>query len=207
VSGPAHQVTVADGQLLLRLPRRGVLLRVAVTRVSLIGAHRFTGAVECSDGADWTEIDWRELAGYIQDELELRSGVTNEEFLSQVADSRETIRMILEHRAEPEAELDFVESEQSLVFGHRFHPAPKARSGDPEDWLAHGPETRTRCRLRYLAVPRELIREEGDVRALDTLCPSGDPEVVLLPAHPWQYRMLRAAVPAGCVTDLGIGGP
>jgi siderophore synthetase component len=207
VSGPEHQVTVDHGQLLLRLPRRGVLLRIAVARVSLIGAHRFTGPVQRLDGTGWTETGWRELAGYIRDELELRSGVTNEEFLDQVADSRETIHTILAHRAEPEPDLDYVESEQSLIFGHRFHPAPKARSGDPEDWLAHGPETRTRCRLRYLAVPRELIVEEGDVSALDALCPGGDPGVALLPAHPWQYRLLRAAVPAGGITDLGIGGP
>ena len=40
LSGPEHQTAVADGHLLLRLPRRGVLLRVALRRTSLLGAHQ-----------------------------------------------------------------------------------------------------------------------------------------------------------------------
>src|SRR2546430_7358007 len=34
--------------------------------------------------------------------------------------------------ATPDTDL-YLASEQSLVFGHRFHPMPKARTGDPAD--------------------------------------------------------------------------
>ncbi|WP_262697888.1 MULTISPECIES: IucA/IucC family protein [Streptomyces] len=215
VSAPERQVTVDQDTLLLRLPRRDILLRVPLRRVSLIGAHRFTGPVQRYDGTTWTTVSWRELAGYIQDELELRTGITNEEFLDQVTDSRETIRAVLEQRADRTPPTDpYLESEQSLVFGHRFHPTPKARTGEPEDWLEYGPETGTRFPLRYLAVRRHLVREEGDLRQLDALHqPSDRPGFATLPVHPWQYGMLsghpglRAAIAAGDIVDTGITGP
>ncbi|RRQ86136.1 IucA/IucC family protein [Streptomyces griseofuscus] len=214
VSAPEHQMTVVDDHLLLRLPRRDLLLRTALRRVSLVGAHRFQGSVQRLDGDAWVSVDWRELAALVQDELEQRTGLGNEEFLSQVADSRETIRVVLEERAGAQTHADpYVASEQSLVFGHRFHPTPKARTGDPADWLVFGPETGARFRLRYLAVRRHLVREEGETHALDTLHPGLDPEFAVLPVHPWQYRLLkdhdrmREAVAAGDVVDTGTGGP
>ncbi|EST36403.1 IucA/IucC family protein [Streptomyces roseochromogenus] len=215
VCAPEHQVTVDRGHLLLRLPRRGLLLRARLRRVSMIGAHRFQGPVERLDGdSAWVTVDWRELAGHVQDELQLRTGVANGEFLDQVADSRETIRTALEHRAHGMPEQDiYLTSEQSLVFGHRFHPTPKARTGDPADWLAYGPETGARFRLRHLAVRRHLVRQEGDLSELDALCPPADPEFVALPVHPWQFRLLsrherlRAALAAGEVVDIGVSGP
>ncbi|MFJ5531114.1 IucA/IucC family protein [Streptomyces sp. NPDC093261] len=214
VSAPEYQVTVDDDHLLLRLPRRGILLRSPLRRVSLIGAHRFQGPVQQLDNDAWVTVGWRELAGYIQDELQLRTGVANEEFLSQVADSRETIRTALEERAGASPHPDpYVASEQSLVLGHRFHPTPKSRTGDPADWLAYGPETGACFRLRYLAVRRHLVCEEGELREMDALCPAADPGFAMLPVHPWQYRLLQAhdrlreALAAGDVVDAGVSGP
>jgi siderophore synthetase component len=214
VSSPERQATVADGHLLLRLPRRDVLLRAALRRTSLIGAHRFSGLAERHDGVGWVPVGWRELAGYIGDELELRTGVGNEEFLPQVADSHEMIRSVLERRAgtAPSPDL-YLASEQSLVFGHRFHPTPKARTGNARHWLEYGPETGSRFPLRYLALRRELVREEGDLTELDSLYPRPAPGFRLLPVHPWQYRMLRdrrvlrEALACGDVIDTGIAEP
>ncbi|MEU0966039.1 IucA/IucC family protein [Streptomyces sp. NPDC005917] len=214
VSAPEHQVTVVDGHLLLRLPRRGLLLRSRLRRTSLIGAHRFQGPVQRLDDHAWVTVGWRELASYIQGELELRTGVANDEFLAQVADSHETIRTVLQERAGVAPHTDpYVASEQSLVFGHRFHPTPKARTGDPVDWLAYGPETGARFRLRYLAVRRHLVGEEGELQEMDALHPTADPEFTILPVHPWQYRLLRGharlreAVAASDIVDLGVSGP
>jgi siderophore synthetase component len=214
VSAPEHQVTVDHSRLLLRLPRRGVLLRCRLRRVSLIGAHRFQGPVQRLDNDAWVTVGWRELARSIRDELELRTGIANDEFLSQVVDSRETIRTVLEERVDATPHADpYVASEQSLVFGHRFHPTPKARTGDPVDWLAYGPETGARFRLRYLAVRHHLVREEGDLHEMDALCPTADPGFAVLPVHPWQYRLLqghhrlREAMAAGDVVDTGVSGP
>ncbi|GAA1878355.1 IucA/IucC family protein [Streptantibioticus ferralitis] len=214
VSSPERQVTIAGEHLLVRLPRCGVLLRVPLRRVSMIGAHRFGAPAERQDGEVWVALRWDELAALIRDELALRTGVDNDEFLDQVAASHETVRAVLESRGNQEPpSCSYIASEQSLVYGHRFHPAPKAREGDTRDWLVYGPETRSRFPLHYLAVRADLLRAEGDHSALDRLCSSAAPEFRVLPAHPWQYRMmsqnaaLRAALACGDVVDLGSGGP
>ncbi|MFI7413809.1 IucA/IucC family protein [Streptomyces sp. NPDC049627] len=227
VSGPEHQTVVTDGRLLLRLPRRGVLLRVALRRTSLIGAHRFTGPVSEQRDGDWTEVDWRRLAEYTHDELSLRTGVRNEEFLEQIVSSHAAVASAL---AAPRADAApdsasndrlaplpaYLASEQSLLFGHRFHPTPKARTGDPRAWSAYAPEAGASFPLRHLAVRSGLIAEEyADAAAVAPLdrqrtdVPEG---YRLLPVHPWQYEtlrehpLLRAALDRGDVIDLGPGG-
>ncbi|HEY8979224.1 MAG TPA: IucA/IucC family protein [Streptomyces sp.] len=215
VSGPEHQSVVSDGHLLLRLPRRGVLLRVAVRRTSLLGAHRFTGPVHERQGDGWTEIDWRRLADLTRAELSLRTGVRNDEFLTQVASSHEAVESALTGVRDKAVDDPYLASEQSLLFGHRFHPTPKARTGDPRDWAAFAPEARAAFPLRYLAVRPSLLAEESaEAWAVDTL--DGLREVPegyrLLPVHPWQYEHLRehpsllAALDRGDVLDLGTGG-
>ncbi|MEU9035732.1 IucA/IucC family protein [Streptomyces sp. NPDC048352] len=226
LSGPEHQTAVADGHLLLWLPRRGVLLRAALRRTSLLGAHRFTGPVRERRDGGWAAVGWRRLAEYVQDELALRTDVRNEEFLEQVASSHEAVSAALAVRAARPATgtavgdgdglAAYLESEQSLVLGHRFHPTPKARSGDIASWLAYAPETGATFRLRHLAVREHLVIEEsaedGATRPLDALRADVPDGYRLLPAHPWQYEMLsgspqlRAALDRGDVLDLGEGG-
>ncbi|MEU9960058.1 IucA/IucC family protein [Streptomyces sp. NPDC050982] len=266
VSAPERQTAFTDGRLLLRLPRRGVLLRVALRRTSLLGAHRFAGPVSerTADGG-WHVVGWRRLAEYTQDELSLRTGVRNEEFLEQIDSSHRTIAASLAVRtgngpsALPvqagrcasslpvgagtgpnsipvRAGVDpvsadtpvaaYLASEQSLLFGHRFHPTPKARTGDADSWLAYSPEAGAAFPLRHLAVREHLIAEEAaEPGALDALDGrnrrdgrdrKGGADVPdgyrLLPAHPWQYAMLRehptlrAALGRGDILDLGPGG-
>ncbi|GAA1925805.1 IucA/IucC family protein [Streptantibioticus ferralitis] len=216
VSGPEHQTAVVDGHLLLRLPRRGVLLRVALRRTSLLGAHRFTGPVtEQADGG-WREVTLEQLGEYVHTELSLRSGVGNDEFLAQLAASRDGIAAALALRTHPRHGDDrYLESEQSLVYGHRFHPTPKARAAPRDSWAAYAPEAFAAFPLRYLAVRHELMAAQcatpGADAVLDGLCPVPD-GYRLLPVHPWQYELLggaprlRQAIGAGDVLDLGERG-
>ncbi|MFE7836434.1 IucA/IucC family protein [Streptomyces sp. NPDC057474] len=225
VSGPEHQTAVIDGHLLLRLPRRGLLLRVALRRTSLLGAHRFTGPVHEQSDTGWRELDWRRLAEYTHDELSLRTGVRNDEFLYQIDSSHRTLATALATRETTALTThdnashglpDYLASEQSLLFGHRFHPTPKARTGDADAWQSYAPEAGASFPLRHLAVRDHLIAEEsaeaGATAVLDR--ERGDvPEGYrLLPAHPWQYemlrehRLLRAALGRGDILDLGPGG-
>ncbi|MFD9727900.1 IucA/IucC family protein [Streptomyces sp. NPDC059072] len=233
LSGPEHQTAVADGHLLLWLPRRGVLLRAALRRTSLLGAHRFTGPVREQRDGGWAEIGWRRIAEYAHDELALRTDVRNEEFLEQIASSHQAVSAALAVRARRPAGdqgggrdgagvgggdglAAYLESEQSLVFGHRFHPTPKARTGDTASWLAYAPETGASFRLRHLAVREHLIVEEaageGAAAPLDRLRADVPEGYRLLPAHPWQYEMLRdhprlrAAFDGGDILDLGEAG-
>ncbi|MGW1717458.1 IucA/IucC family protein [Streptomyces sp. NPDC002156] len=228
VSGPERQTVVDNGHLLLRLPRRGVLLRVSLRRTSLLGAHRFTGPVSEQTGDGWAVVDWRRLAEYTRDELSLRTGERNDEFLEQITSSHQAITTALAHErpaarpvnhptSHPTSHLAaYLASEQSLLFGHRFHPTPKARTGCPRAWAAYAPETGAVFPLRHLAVRAHLIAEESAApwaaAALDgqrTDVPDG---YRLLPTHPWQYEtlrehpLLRAALERGDILDLGPGG-
>ncbi len=218
VSGPEHQTVVADGRLRLRLPRCGALLSVGLRRTSLIGAHRFTGPVSEQRDGTWTEVSWRGLAERIHRELHLRTGVRNDEFLDQVASSHAGMTAALEERGKATgraADDAYLASEQSLFFGHRFHPTPKARTGSADAWSRFAPEAGARFPLHHLAVREEFVREEsaapGALAALDRQRPVPD-GYRLLPAHPWQYAMLRdhralrAALGRGDVLDLGPGG-
>lgn len=168
VSGPERQTVVDNGHLLLRLPRRGVLLRVSLRRTSLLGAHRFSGPVSEQAGDGWAVVDWRRLAEYTRDELSLRTGERNDEFLDQITSSHQAITTALAHERPATRPADhpashlaaYLASEQSLLFGHRFHPTPKARTGDPRAWAAYAPETGAVFPLRHLAVRAHLIAEE-----------------------------------------------
>jgi siderophore synthetase component len=106
----------------------------------------------------------------------------------------------------------YISTEQALVAGHRFHPAPKAREGDPAEWLPFAPEAIARFPLRFLAVRGDVLGGEGDTAGLDRLgAPAPPPGYQVLPAHPWQLRMLtertwlRQAFRDRLLIDLGAG--
>lgn len=106
----------------------------------------------------------------------------------------------------------YLASEQGLVAGHRFHPSPKARQGEPRDWLRYAPEAGARFPLRFLGVRDEALAAEGDCGGLDRLGAPVPPDgYQVLPAHPWQLRLLegqpwlRSAVRRAFLIDLGEG--
>jgi siderophore synthetase component len=126
----------------------------------------------------------------------------NGEFAGQVAASRAAMAEILRARAVAEPPADpWLASEQALVFGHPFHPSPKARGGD--GWLRYAPEAHAGFPLRLLGVREDVLAGEGDATALDRLG-EAPPGYRLLPAHPWQLDLLRPAFGPELV-DLGPG--
>lgn len=217
--------TLADGRLVLRLPAHDTLLRIGVRRASLLGAHRFTGPVSIREGLPggaWTTIGWQRLAELVHAELSLRTGTENDEFLAQVSASHHVVAGALARRAtasarggavaRPDPLAAYLASEQSLLLGHRFHPTPKAHGGDPDAWAAYAPEEGARFPLRLLAVRERFLAEEtaepGGAAALDR-AGEAPPGYGLLPAHPWQFRLLGghpallAALARKDVLDLG----
>ncbi|WP_245679632.1 IucA/IucC family protein [Actinomadura hibisca] len=217
VAAPDRQVRAEGAHLTVRLPRVGVELRTGLARPPAGPAHRLVPPYEERRGARWIPADWRRLADLISGELELATGHANPEFLPQVRDSHTALTAILAAREQRPADADvFLESEQSLIAGHRFHPSPKSRQGDPADWLPYAPEARTRFRPHWLAVREDVLVEAGDraaFAALEALGPDAPAGYRLLPAHPWQLSLLsgrtalQRAERAGLVRDLGEGGP
>jgi siderophore synthetase component len=197
---PGRQVWPAEPYLVVRLPRAGVMLRARLLRPQLM-TPRLAAPVEELREA-WSPIGWRRLTELVAGELELTTGTANPEFADQVAASHDAVAaMIREGR--PSGGDPFLDSEQALLAGHRFHPSPKARQGT--DWPRYAPETGRRFPLHWLAVRENAIAEEGDTTLLDRLGPPVREGYRVLPAHPWQLALLRPESEA--IIDLGPYGP
>ncbi len=207
VAMPDEQVRFGDGRALIRLARVGVEVRAVLTRPPCGPVLRLAPPVEEARHGDWIPVDWRRLTDLVAGELELATGCANPEFSGQVRASHSALAAML--AARPEAGADaYLASEQALVAGHRFHPSPTDRGAGPaQTWLPYAPEARARFRLRWLAVPEELLAGEGDTSVLDALAPPVPARRRALPAHPWQYELLRDRLPPGVVRDLGQTGP
>ncbi|WP_068926921.1 IucA/IucC family protein [Planobispora rosea] len=226
VAGPRGHVWHAGPYVLLRVA--GDLLR-ARTRGGL--ALRFEGLPERLEDGCWRPLSADDLVRLVEGEL----GGGNEEFAPQVRASREAMAALLRARRETAAPADpWLASEQALVFGHPFHPSPKARGGrgsgtgngagngagngrrgvgddgegDAADWLGYAPEAHARFPLRLLGVRRDLLTEQGDTAALDGLG-AAPPGYAPLPVHPWQFDLLAPELAApladGRLLDLGYG--
>ncbi|KAB2343428.1 IucA/IucC family protein [Actinomadura rudentiformis] len=218
VCAPEHQVWPDGAHLLVRLPRVGVMLRAGLSRPPSGPTFRIAPPYEERRGNEWIPAGWDRLADLIAGELELATGRANPEFLGQVTDGHAALEAILSSRSlaprteAPGAVDRYVESEQSLVTGHRFHPSPKARQGSPADWLPYAPETRSRFQPRWLAVREDVLVEEGDPMAfahLESFGPAVPDGFRLLPVHPWELHLLadrpilRRAFAQGLIHDLG----
>ena len=226
IAGPGGQVRADGRHVVIELPRTGRTLRAAVVRPAL-GEPRLTGRVEhLAGGREWSALAWDQVAAVVDAELGPPSNGSGSLLTTEIAASHAFITEILRRRPEPSkttgVHAGYVDSEQSLIAGHRFHPAPKARSGSAIEALRYAPEARSRFRLRYLAVPEELIWQReaypGGTSWLDRLLvdrsgvepPAGHR---LLPVHPWQFAILAegpalpAALADGRLVDLGELGP
>ncbi|WP_432153176.1 IucA/IucC family protein [Streptomyces tricolor] len=172
-----------------RLPG-GRLLRVRAGR-------RPTDPELCTAGI-WRRIGHPELVKLVAEELRRHTGLPGGDLPAEMIDSREAVAALLTARARATAPADpYLRSEQSLLIGHPYHPAPKARGGGPvTSWLPYAPEAHARFPLVLLGVREDQVAEEGDTRALDALG-TAPPGYRLLPAHPWQLGLVaRDLAPA-----------
>jgi siderophore synthetase component len=183
-----------------RLPGVDRLLRVRATR-------RPTGPEVYAAGG-WHRIGHTELVKLVAEELRRHTGLSNHELPAEMIDSRDAVAALLAARARATAPEDpYLRSEQSLITGHPYHPAPKARGGGPvAAWLPYAPEAHGRFPLVLLGVREDTVVEEGDTSALDALG-EAPPGYRLLPAHPWQLdlvgRELTDAFADGRLVRLG----
>ncbi|MCI3271341.1 IucA/IucC family protein [Streptomyces cylindrosporus] len=154
----------------------------------------------------WHHIGHTELVKLVAEELRRHTGLSNHELPAEMIDSRDAVAAILAARARATPPEDpYLRSEQSLITGHPYHPAPKARGGGPvAGWLPYAPEAYARFPLTLLGVRADTVVEEGDTSALDALG-EAPPGYRLLPAHPWQLDLLDldAAFADGRLIRLG----
>jgi len=207
-------------------------LRAVLTSESQVGPKAFGALFSRHSGErGWREIDplWA-VQCLVQDlaektKHESRPGAGLELMLRTLQSCARIADLAAQTAAQP---LDnrpqgFLESEQSLTFGHWMHPTPKSLTG-MSDWQSavYAPEGGGRFALTYFAAPRDMVRAcsvAGDLNAIvgamagDLLHEGalGDDEMVL-PMHPLQAEALmlqpriQALIEAGLLRPLGSGG-
>ena len=224
----ALRCALATGQALhILLPRLDSRVVVAVQHDSPTGNYRYLSAIYCKTaGQAWTLLDWRALAKLVIRDLAAKTEQPfNHELMAQIEDSVHVTTAILEApwaNAIPSDPLQaYLDSEQSLTYGHPFHPAPKSRQGfTAEDLLRYSPELRGGFPLHYFAVQRDAVHQQSTLEQqcsdiVAAQAPQGlelDGDYLLIPAHPWQARwllekpLIAEAMRDGRVRHLGAQG-
>ncbi|KOV66998.1 IucA/IucC family protein [Streptomyces sp. MMG1121] len=183
--------------------------RLPSGRLLRVRAGRRPADPEVRAAGIWHPLGHTELVKLVAEELRRRTGLPGGDLPAEMVDSRDAVAALLTARAGATAPADpYLRSEQSLITGHPYHPAPKARGGGPvASWLPYAPEAYARFPLVLLGVREDQVAEEGDTRALDALG-TAPPGYRLLPAHPWQLdlvaRELAPAFADGRLVRLGV---
>lgn len=220
----------------LRLSRAGLRLAFDVTYRSAVGCHGIAG-VRCRRGeGPWEDGDELDVMLALVRELfsDARGGTRADELemLQRLLESQSVMARYLEARSR-EREIPgerFIDSEQSLLYGHWRHPVPKSRQGITA-WqhASVAPELRGRFELHAFAVDRSLITQDSacdasaetmvaealgaDARAGAELENARTRDEVIVPVHPLQVDWLlhqphvAAWLEQGLVRDVGRLGP
>ncbi|MCR8847729.1 IucA/IucC family siderophore biosynthesis protein [Rossellomorea sp. SC111] len=141
-----------------------------------------------------------------------------DELLLRVILSCRSIKSYVESRVQDnealtDEEFDYIDAEQSLLFGHMLHPTPKSKQGltEQEDHL-YSPEYKGEFQLHYFSADISLVeqdssadksaasiifeelKEDSDVDQLWLQKLLEEGERVLLPVHPLQVKTLLEKV-------------
>lgn len=213
------------GQVLhLQLPHTGERLLAVVAAASVTGNHRYRSPFfHKAAGKPWALLDWEAQATLLLREMALRNGVpANTELMEQVRSSVEMTALALSNppsiRIPGDPISAYIDSEQSMVFGHPFHPAPKSRQGfDEHDLCRYSPELGASFPLHYFAVRREdavqqTLLERGCADIVAAQAPAVEAGRVAVPVHPWQagyllgHPLVQRSIRDGRIRHLGEHG-
>ncbi len=251
----ALQKQLSQGKpiLVLSLAPQDTTMAVPVDRVSQLGQHRLAAmpsvlsktTLETNNERKWLQPSAMSLAALIIEDIVYRhkgdvlldaNGV-----LKRWIESYQGLQIILEHRSDEiddivEAQQDFIQTEQSLIYGHAMHPTPKGRDGFyGDEWAKYAPETNSETQLHYWLVHPDFIVEEfvdgdsitaelklqlfnlsgasqGEMSAYQRQLIEQYPDHKLLPLHPWQATFLQQhawyqrLLEQGQLFDLGTLG-
>ncbi|MGC5327704.1 IucA/IucC family protein [Brevibacillus sp. SYSU BS000544] len=206
-----------DNFFYLHLPKSSATLVGELTFWSAGGHHSYGSSFYQVKEFTYSKLDGHQILQLILDELSMletdesiRHHKKNELLHHMQNSVQNTISYIRKSRSTPNRQnqpLDFLLSEQSLYYGHPFHPTPKSQEGFTQlDMHRFSPELGTSFTLHYLAVSPEFIREEWvhqpNVNHAETCIPQSIRDEAasilgvdkiqyeLLPCHPWQANYL-----------------
>ncbi|MFI8688219.1 IucA/IucC family protein [Rossellomorea sp. NPDC077527] len=200
-----------------RLALQQIELIIPVAYWSLTDRHLFGFPLYYRVGeSEMKPLDYVTLTALVVKEFLLDKGNqgSEDELLLRVILSCRSIKNYVESRvgdgeALSDEEFDYIDAEQSLLFGHMLHPTPKSKQGltDQED-LAYSPENKGEFQLHYFSVDLSLVEQDSSTtQSASSIifeelkdAPGVDPNWlqemieengrVLLPVHPLQVNTL-----------------
>lgn len=203
----------------LRLPESHQWIVMDVAYKSKVGRHHFHEVYVCNESAakefssPWQSADIIYLLIALvrqiyQKQNDITTGaadlaesirINEVELLSRLLGSFQTMTHFLSQRVGDEklSCLDFINSEQSIVYGHWLHPTPKSQQGIAF-WQqgVYSPELCGRFKLHYFSADKALIKEgsslaqstseiiSSEVSRYDSIALAADH--ILIPVHPLQ---------------------
>lgn len=230
-----------EGTLVLELslPEQSADLALEVLYRSAAGPHRIGGARVRQGKAAWRDTEpfavllllIRELSLARRDAATEAARAQELELVSRLAQSQQLMARYVEARRN-DSFLNgdrFIDSEQSMLYGHWSHPTPKSRQG-MADWQhdSYAPELRGEFKLHYFAAQRSLVKQRSALGStaeeliLSALSQAGTSGVahgeierargageVLIPVHPLQVDWLlhrtqvRRWLASGLLREVG----
>ncbi|MDF9758649.1 siderophore synthetase component [Peribacillus simplex] len=215
---PDLEGSIPDSLLVSNLLSQDIALLVPVKYWSETGRHIFTFPIYYQNASKQVrELDYVTMVSIVSKELLNEQGRTDseDELMLRVILSSQNIQRYVEARTEDidalqSPDFTFIEAEQSLLFGHLFHPTPKSKQGisEKDEWI-YSPELKGEFQLHYfLAEPSIVIQDSSEVRSASEIIKqelAGDLEISsefrdtycqkesrysIIPAHPLQAKVL-----------------
>ncbi|WP_156030173.1 IucA/IucC family protein [Rossellomorea vietnamensis] len=200
-----------------RLILQQIELIIPVKYWSLTDRHIFGFSLYYRVGeSELKPLDYITLTTLVVKEflLDKSQSGAEDELLLRVILSCRSIKSYVESRVQDggaltDEEFDYIDAEQSLLFGHMLHPTPKSKQGltEQEDHL-YSPEYKGGFQLHYFSAEKSLVEQDSsadksaasiifeelkddsdvDQNWLQKLIQEG--ERMLLPVHPLQVKLL-----------------
>ncbi|MET1255526.1 IucA/IucC family protein [Aliikangiella maris] len=208
--------------MLITLTKSRAWILVRIADLKKLGQCRYLSAPYLkSQGSGWQRLNYQELSSVLLQNLALELNQPfNHELLTQIENSVANSCLFLTYPANGAPDRlqydGFIRSEQSLIWGHAWHPTPKSREGiDDTMLLSISPESGAKFKLPLLAVHNTLLKVlncEGyePLVALRKLTTQNIPaEFQVLPCHPYQLArfqstaLFKAALALGKIKWLG----
>ncbi|MDW7613679.1 IucA/IucC family protein [Peribacillus simplex] len=215
---PDLEGSIPDSLLVSKLLSQDIALLVPLKYWSETGRHIFTFPIYYQNASKQVrELDYVTMVSIVSKELLNEQGRTDseDELMLRVILSSQNIQRYVEARTEDidalqSPDFTYIEAEQSLLFGHLFHPTPKSKQGisEKDEWI-YSPELKGEFQLHYfLAEPSIVIQDSSEVRSASEIIKqelAGDLEISsefrdtycqkesrysIIPAHPLQAKVL-----------------
>ncbi len=211
--------------MVINLPSMKTDITIAIKNDSKIGFCQYQSIpyVQLTN-ASWKSLLWNELAELLLKELSHFHGESfNHELYEQIKNSVRVMSRAIEFHKNKKShgQISFIESEQSLIFGHAFHPSPKNREGlKIKEIQEYSPELKAKFALHYFLVREDFIIQNSllEKSAIDLVAENSPDSLqkkdnyALICTHPWQAHYLKKlplvkkALQEGHLHDLGQHG-